>query len=402
MRIVTSIDFDESPELVDSAGKPIKRPAGKSLKGVAFRASYWGNADGSQVYLGPARIAVSCEVDYKTAKGILRTLCAYKLLTLVQRGGGVTTPEREGNGGEYRLTVPHDLDKIAKVRSKEEIDAEIEAVKEKNRNKSTGQRRPRESRGTNTPVSLGDATGDTGQPVPATEESRGNGGVSHGATSSAIPTQHQPGKEENQPSSLSARTSVPPPCDPADDRERDESTKSEDPNLTWHQRLVVEAGCPVDRAPDVSAWLQAKFPDKGPGWWRKVQSTGDLTVHIQDALDALDADEPAPDDDTALHCATCRDTGKVTIRLVHESDAEKTTDCPDCTNDGRGKCRTHPGLPSRRCGGCRSDRLARGNEQPRTSQRTKEPLRPGYTQRPDGTRILTNSHDPNIDWNARV
>ncbi|MFG1846848.1 hypothetical protein [Micromonospora carbonacea] len=323
MRIVTSIDFDESPELVDSAGKPIKRPAGKSLKGVAFRASYWGNADGSQVYLGPARIAVSCEVDYKTAKGILRTLCAYKLLTLVQRGGGVTTPEREGNGGEYRLTVPHDLDKIAKVRSKEEIDAEIEAVKEKNRNKSTGQRRPRESRGTDTPVSLGDATGDTGQPVPATEESRGNGGVSHGATSSAIPTQHQPGKEENQPSSLSARTSVPGPRDPADDRERDESTTSEDPKPnTPDYQVLAEEGVDTDEAHRLIPVIVEQCNVQKPGFWRHVQRNRDIVGIIATARAALTGTSRGG-------CGHCGGTGKTT---AHDQwDRPYPADCPACT-----------------------------------------------------------------------
>lgn len=197
---ISSVDFDESPEIKDSAGKPIKRPAGKTLKEIAWRLGYWGNKDGTQVYAGPARIAVICEVDYKTAKLVLRTLCAYKLITLVQRGGGVATPEREGNGGEYRLTVPHNLRQIALYRTKEEIDALIEIEKEKARNKGpTGKRVPRESRGTGAPVTPVAPEGITGQSTSQETGSRGNQRPDHGAMVSAIPTQYLPVKE-NQPS----------------------------------------------------------------------------------------------------------------------------------------------------------------------------------------------------------
>ncbi|MEU7170242.1 hypothetical protein ABZ949_01970 [Micromonospora tulbaghiae] len=372
INVVTSIDFDDSPELRDAAGRAFKRPAGKSIKNVAWRAGYWGDRDGSRVFLGPARIAVCCEVDYKTAKLILRTLCAYKLLTLVQRGGGVATPEREGNGGEYRLTIPHELDGIAKVRSREAIEAAISALKEKNRNKGTGQRRPRNSRGNDAPVSDASPTGDTGQSVPPQKETRGNEGVGHGAMASAIPTQHLPVKE-NQPSLSDGSSSAPAPREPSlDERERDDES-SEDPEPFnpdgFRERLVIKNGAPRHLATQVADCIEAANIIDGPGWWVTADRNGTLAVQVQTALASFPGYGPTDTNTSGPNCPTCRDTGRVEIRNPYEGDSAKLIDCDACTNDGRGGCRHHRGQKAHRCGACRADRMAAGNEQPRTSQR---------------------------------
>lgn len=130
----------------------------------------------------------------------------------------------------------------------------------------------------------------------------------------------------NNPSSLSARTSVPAAREPSEDRERDEVTSSEDQNLTWHQRLVIEAKCPPHLAAAVSDLLRNRYPDRGPEWWRKVHRVGDLAELVKETIPTVT--EPASNNpDLSWLCGTCGDTGWITTETG-------STQCGDCTNDG--------------------------------------------------------------------
>lgn len=254
---------------------------------------------------------------------------------------------------------------------------------------------------------------------------------------------YEKNKEKNNPS-LSARTSVPAPRDPADERERDESTSPEDPNLTWHQRLVIEANCPPHLAAAVSDRLQDRYPDRGPGWWRKVKDVGDLAELVRETIEALTSDP---------HCGTCGGTGKTT---THDQwDQPIPADCPACTpltNDRIkafvAQIKGHPLCPDGEEGGnlpmpgtgwmaCAICRRKSGyvpvkerNEQARTSDRQNansrnaqdwlnldvtptassprrigsrhEPPPAGYTRSPDGRLVLTDTRAFNYDdWIGR-
>ncbi|MFG2046056.1 hypothetical protein ACGFIW_01330 [Micromonospora sp. NPDC048935] len=147
--------------------------------------------------------------------------------------------------------------------------------------------------------------------------------------------------------------------------------------------MVIEAGCPPHLAADVVEFIEGKNPHiRGLGWWTDLHSKGHLAFHVQEALTELarPIGNSDSDDTTSPDCVTCHDSGKVEVRNMYEGDSAKVIDCPDCTNNGRGRCRIHPTYASRRCAACRGDRLARGNEQPRSGQR-------------GNPRILRNSHE---------
>ena len=382
VRFVSRVSFGTS----DSA----KGVAGRTIKGVAFRLSYWANSDGSKVLAGPARIAVTCEVDYKTAKNVLATLRRAGLLTLTSRGRGPSAEGRTAVGDEYHLSIPVEPREGLRVRSDAEVDAEIAAVKEANSRKPTGVQRPRkntELRGDGAPVSANAADRVTGELVPRESELRGNPGVSYGVTGSAIPTQHQPLKD-NRPSLSGASSSASAPGDLSpDERERDDESSEDLDNVNnpdgFRERLVIKNGAPRHLATQIADFIEATNIIDGIGWWVTADKNGTLAVQVRDALPNFPGYGPDATAAAGPHCTTCSDSGQVEIRNPYEGDSVKLVDCTACTNDGRGGCRYHRGQKARRCGACRADRIATGNEQPRTSQRVN----------PNSIR---NSHD-NVD-----
>jgi hypothetical protein len=177
-------------------------------------------------------------------------------------------------------------------------------------------------------------------------------------------------------SSLSQEgTSVTVACKPAEDRERDEVTSSEDPNLTWHQQFVIDANCPPHLAAAVSERLHERYPDRGPGWWRKVHRVGDLAELVKQTLQTLtQAADIQPASHTGPDCDTCWGSGLLTTETG-------TTTCPKCAvpEPSPARCPDHPNFPARTCGPCRADRhdpnLEYGdlNMQGRTSERGNLP-----------------------------
>jgi hypothetical protein len=216
----------------------------------------------------------------------------------------------------------------------------------------------------------------------------------------------------NKPSSLSARTSVPTPRETTDeDRERDDSTSSEDPNLTPQQRMVIDAGCPEHLSLLVVENLEAKYDVRGLGWWRKVKNEGDLPALVQEGIGQSGCgnctagkvttydqyDQPIPTDCPACTPMTAESRAAFTAQLAGQ---------PTCPEGYEGGNIPMPGSGWMRCADCRRRSgyvpAEERNRQGRRRERGQEDVPPGYTRRPDGRLILTNSHDPRIDWDFKV
>ncbi|MCG5464293.1 hypothetical protein MED01_002459 [Micromonospora sp. MED01] len=181
----------------------------------------------------------------------------------------------------------------------------------------------------------------------------------------------------NNPSSLSARTSVPAPREPdTEDRERDESTSSEDPNLTEQQRIVIHDGnCPEHLAQLVVEFTEIKHTVRNIAWWRRVKKHGDAPRIVQEALNALPDNIDGP--------------GELT---------QDPTPCP-----------MHPSSRARNCGSCWGDVKAGQdpykyrpelrppwfwevyNRQHRQSAEAEKAA--GWLALPGRSRQLHNSHD---------
>ena len=106
--------------------------AAKTLKEVLFYLAGYADYDhGYDVRPGTARIAVECEIDYRTAK---RCLAAIRDLGLIRL---VRSATRRGHADEYQLTVPADLHDRGILRTPAEVDAEIEHVRQRHRRDPT-------------------------------------------------------------------------------------------------------------------------------------------------------------------------------------------------------------------------------------------------------------------------
>ncbi len=77
---------------------------GRTVKAVAMVTASYANADGTRVFPGIARLAVQCEIDYRTAQRALAVLRKAGLIEVVRRGA-----RRSGKADEYRLILAADL-----------------------------------------------------------------------------------------------------------------------------------------------------------------------------------------------------------------------------------------------------------------------------------------------------
>lgn len=110
--------------------------AGRMVKMIAFRLAFYADSDGSNVRPGPARLAVVCEVDYKSVKSAYAVLRSLGLLTQTAYARGPLGARRR-SADEYRLSLPIDLLDRVQVLSPLEMDREIERVREAGRGKPT-------------------------------------------------------------------------------------------------------------------------------------------------------------------------------------------------------------------------------------------------------------------------
>src|SRR5690606_17634783 len=124
----------------------------------------YADADGSRIFPGTARLAVACEIDYRTAK---RCLAALRWLGLIRV---VRAARRRGLADEYRLTIPGDLLDKDDVLSPGQMDLEVERIRDGNRRRvddepGTGAADTRTDtavRVTDAPVQAGPVDGCTG------------------------------------------------------------------------------------------------------------------------------------------------------------------------------------------------------------------------------------------------
>lgn len=190
---------------LDTAKVNGPKVAARTVKAVAWRIAWFADGlDGTRVFPGPARLAVVCELDYKTVKRTYAVLRALALLTQVAYGRG-PQGSRPRKADEYRLTIPPDLLDRVTVLSPLELDREIELVREANRAiQTTGVRGtpvPRNShtapvdnselRGTECPATSERDRRVAGHWSPDDHELRGTGVPSCGVLESAIPTRDQ-------------------------------------------------------------------------------------------------------------------------------------------------------------------------------------------------------------------
>lgn len=121
---------------------------GSTVRAVALMLATYADADGSRVFPGTARVAVACEIDYRTAKRCLASLRHLGLIVLVR-------PARQRHhADEYRLTIPTDLMERMAVLSPTEMESEVEEMRANNRRgeRPTGAGRTRTLRVPDAPV----------------------------------------------------------------------------------------------------------------------------------------------------------------------------------------------------------------------------------------------------------
>lgn len=131
---------------------------GPTVKLVALVIASYADPDGTKVFPGIARLAVQCEIDYRTARRAVASLRERGLIELVRRGA-----RRNGKSDEYRLVLTEDLLERCDVPTPAAERVAIERVTQRNR--STGHPRPVQSQssGTDHRSPVPRANGSTGQ-----------------------------------------------------------------------------------------------------------------------------------------------------------------------------------------------------------------------------------------------
>jgi hypothetical protein len=114
--------------------------AGRILKCVAFELAACADyVNGGEVRPGVARIAVECEIDYRTAKRCVAAIRDLGLIRLVRSGA------RRGHSDVYQLTMPADILDRLPVLTPSEVERAIEDIRDGSRRKTA---RPVEGPGT--------------------------------------------------------------------------------------------------------------------------------------------------------------------------------------------------------------------------------------------------------------
>jgi hypothetical protein len=109
-----------------------------TIRAVALTlASYADYRVGTNVRPGTALLAVASEVDYSTAKTVMKILRDDLGLIEMVRGG-----RRQGAADEYQLAMPEDITDRVEVRAPSDVDAEVERIRATIRRQPTPVRRP--------------------------------------------------------------------------------------------------------------------------------------------------------------------------------------------------------------------------------------------------------------------
>lgn len=223
--------------------------AGRILKCVAFELAACADyVDGSEVRPGIARIAVECEIDYRTAKRCVAAIRDLGLIRLVRAGA------RRGHSDVYQLTMPADiLDRLI-VLTPSEVDYAIEDVRRANR-RQAAPAGPGDDPGTGhadtrtdtpvrvTPAPVQEVADDdrTGHAMPRTEASTGHAVPQYGSRHAPLPNQSTETTTTTEPTQHDLGTAAPPT------RARGTPTKC-DHGLKVAYRTDGQAACGACRA----------------------------------------------------------------------------------------------------------------------------------------------------------
>jgi hypothetical protein len=188
--------------------------AGRIIKAVAFDMAACADfVNGGDVRPGIARIAVECEIDYRTAKRAVAAIRNLGLIRLVRRA------TRRGHSDVYQLTMPEDILDRLTVLTPSEMDLAIETIRSGSRGRTTpttpdddpgtGHAHPRADEPARvTPVPVQEAARVTATPVRKGKRKRRTG---HGVTRANPSTGHavsQHGSRHAPPPSQSTETST--------------------------------------------------------------------------------------------------------------------------------------------------------------------------------------------------
>ncbi|GAA2327415.1 hypothetical protein [Dactylosporangium salmoneum] len=231
--------------------------AGRVIKAVAFDLAACADyVDGSDVRPGLARIAVECEIDYRTAKRCMAAIRALGIIRLVRSAA------RRGHSDVYQLTMPADILDRVTVLTPSEMDQAIEEIRGGNRRRTvsagpdddpgTGHARPRTEtpvrvtatpvqpvdnppvRVTDAPVPALTADASTGHAVPPSDASTGHAVPQYGSRHAPPPSQSTETTTTTEPNDLALRTDLTVIADPP---------SAEDPHFIEGEQSIAEP-CP--------------------------------------------------------------------------------------------------------------------------------------------------------------
>lgn len=131
------MDADHGARVNDWTDIVRRARLGPTVKLVALVIASYANADGTKVFPGVARLAVQCEVDYRTVQRALAALRKAGLIEVVRRGA-----RRAGQSDEYRLIIAADVLERIEVPTPAAERVAIERTAEPRRNRSTRHPRP--------------------------------------------------------------------------------------------------------------------------------------------------------------------------------------------------------------------------------------------------------------------
>lgn len=96
---------------------------GSSAKAVAMMLANYADSDGTRIFPGLTRLAVECELSYKTVQAAMEKLRRVGLVERVRRAG------RRGQADEYRLTIGPDLLEHLTVLSPSQVRLAMEGIR---------------------------------------------------------------------------------------------------------------------------------------------------------------------------------------------------------------------------------------------------------------------------------
>lgn len=245
--------------------------AGRIVKAVAFALATYADYDnGGDVRPGLARLAVECEIDYRTAKRCLAGIRDLGLVRLVQSGA------RRGHSDVYQLTLPEELLDRIDVLTPAQVDMEIERIRGAARRKpavdgppdgpGTGHSDPRTDdavrvtpapvqpvdnpavRGTTDPVERPEPTDRTGHAVPVNGASTGHAVPQYGSRYAPLPSQSTKTKNFTETADSDLRTVVTVVGHPQAAQDQISPGRCRDPGCAKGY-VLVDGGQRIERCP---------------------------------------------------------------------------------------------------------------------------------------------------------